>query len=230
MCGQLLDEKVPAAAHGQKAGPGDWIFIEQCEIRRTTTDGLEHSQDAHHERAALVIGRQRRQQFRQQQLQATHRHRIEASHRGAVAKIHQQPRYVRRVAQTTRLQQLTQTLGRRGLLPQCGQSGVGPRGSDCLAYPVALADRCEDQSIEFPLHPIEVVLQLMHEIRPARLTHRSRQFPLRELIDRQRVGLCVAQHLQAVLERTQISVGGIELLHDLRSKQLAAAQLGQDFE
>ena len=104
VCGQLLDEKVPAAAHGQKAGPGDWIFIEQCEIRRTTTDGLEHPQDAHHERAALVVGRQRRQQFRQQQVQATRRHRIEAPHRSAVAKIHQQTRYIRRIAQTTRLQ------------------------------------------------------------------------------------------------------------------------------
>ena len=32
VCGQLLDEKVPAATHGQKAGPSDWVFVEQCEV------------------------------------------------------------------------------------------------------------------------------------------------------------------------------------------------------
>ena len=244
---ELRDQEIAATADRDEARPRRGIFIEQREIRRAPPDGLDDAQHATRHRQRVVVGTQRREQRGQQRLQAAQPRGVEPARQGAVAEVEQQPRELAPGAGIARgaaarreppRQQVAQPLKVQRVVPEGGQGrGItsGAAGGGGIAgvplrsalhapgFGVALTRRAEHQGLEGPLHRDEVPRERVTQRRPIGLAHRAREPRLRGLVLRQRMHLRVAQHLQAVLEGAQMAVGGVELLHHLRTQQLLAA-------
>ena len=81
--------------------------------------------------------------------------------------------------------------------------------------------RRSEDLLEMALHLAAVAVECLQEFGPVGVAHRGGDDLPVGVVDRQGLGLCVLQVLQAVLQVAQEEVGAAQLGHGLRRQQLA---------
>ena len=157
--------------------------------------------------------------------------RIESAHERTAAKIEQQLCELAIAAdldrvQTRRRQRRRECLAIERFVPPASEADrarIRLTGSHRRTL-AAFVDRREHQSLEFTLHALQMPLGGVHQCIPTSFAHGTREPRPCVRILGQGMRLFVAQHLQAILERAQESIGLAERFDHLWIQQPTATE------
>lgn len=176
--------KIATATDGDETRSRRRVFVEERKIGTATTDGFEYAQQSSRHDQNVVLGLQRREELRQQQLESTPTRRIESADRPAIAKIDEQSGELGSSSDTALGQHLGERGRATGLIEHHGESAAGLRHVGVARARAACArrgrlvlapDRRKHERIEGALHLRCMVTIVAQDLLPICMAHGPRE-------------------------------------------------------